>query len=77
MRVHIFLEYLRREWPGVVTWVLAICLGIEGLKEFDPRSTIEFLTAGLAVSVFVLVVAALGLELRRTAERWRSRDGGR
>ena len=34
-------EFLRREWPGIVTWIIAIGLGAVAFASFDPQSLLE------------------------------------
>lgn len=70
-------EYLRREWPGFLTWAIAIWFGIEGFRAFDPQSPILFVISILAVSVSVLAIAALGLAVRQAVESRRLRVAGR
>jgi hypothetical protein len=71
------LEYLKREWPGILTWAIAIWFGIEGFKAFDPQTPVLFVISILAVSVFALAIAALGLAVRQAVEGRRLRAAGR
>lgn len=70
-------EFLRREWPGIVTWAIAIGLGIEAFERLDPQSTLQHVLAASAVSIFVLSIAALGLLVRQSADRRRLGRAGR
>lgn len=66
-------EFLRREWPGIVTWVIAIGLGAVAFASFDPQSPLQHVLAALAVAAFVLCIAALGLGMGRAADQRRMR----
>jgi hypothetical protein len=72
-----FVEYLRREWPGILTWAIAIWFGVEGFRAFDPQTPVLFTISILAVGVFVLAIAALGLAVRQAVESRRLRAAGR
>lgn len=66
-------EFLRREWPGIFIWVVAIGLGFVAFDSFDPRSPFQHVLAASAVSVFSVSIAAFGQGVRQAAGRRRPR----